>query len=258
MTAQFPVGPHRPPDPARRPGVRRSSPTRVRPALHRPHGDRRVDAGPPAGTTRAVVPYGPFTARPGGGGAALRARRSSRGSRPTGTPTARLAVPARPTPRGSRRSARRLALPELPGEDFLAVAARSWSPPTTTGCRRRAASEPVPAAVHVRLRGRSWACGPPPRYRTAASPARPVPYFPGGVQPVVALDVARLHPGGPGAPARPSAAATTPRACARREAAEHGCDQVVFLDAASTLGRGAGRHERLLRATADGELSPRR
>ena len=53
----------------------------------------------------------------------------------------------------------------------------------------------------------------------------------------------------PAARVRPSAAATTRRACCpQQEAAEHGCAQVAFLDSAEhTLGRGAGRHEPLLR-----------
>ncbi len=58
-------------------------------------------------------------------------------------------------------------------------------------------------------------------------------YFKGGARRRCRSGSRRTTPAPrPAAPAPPSAAATTPRACvAQAEAIEHGCDQVVFLDA---------------------------
>ena len=68
-------------------------------------------------------------------------------------------------------------------------------------------------------------------YLLIASPVGP--YFAGGVKPIdvwLSTDYTRAAPRRHGR--RPSAAATTPRRCCRRrEAVEHGCDQVVWLDA---------------------------
>ena len=52
-----------------------------------------------------------------------------------------------------RRSARRLALPELPVEDFLATRHRAGRGRPALGARRGGGEEPLPAPVHVRLRG---------------------------------------------------------------------------------------------------------
>ena len=131
-----------------------------------------------------------------------------------------------------RSSAHRLAIPELPEEVFieslrqLIAVDGAWVPPAggeaslylrpfifaTEPGSRCAARQPVPLPGD-RLAGRARtsraassrsACGCPP---STCGPA-------------------------PAAPARPSSAATTrPRCWRRREAAEHGCDQVVWLDA---------------------------
>ena len=84
-------------------------------------------------------------------------------------------------------------------------------------------------------------------YVLIASPVGP--YFKGGVKPVtvwVSPDYTRAAPGGTGA----AKCGGNYAAClvAQAEAIEHGCDQVVFLDAVrAPLRRRAGRHERLLR-----------
>ena len=162
-------------------------------------------------------------------------RRSSRASRPTATPTARSGPSGpRPTRPGSSARPRRLALPAAARGGLPRVAARCSSPPTRRGSRPgRRRGQPLPAAVHVRLRGVPRACGPRPTvtYCVIASPAGA--YFAGGRQAGVDLAVHATTPAPPrAAPARPSAAATTPPAWPPQvEATANGCDQVGFLDA---------------------------
>ena len=157
-----------------------------------------------AGTTRSVKAYGPLHAGPGRRGAALRAG-DLRG--PQGLPARRrldLGVPARrPTPPGS--SARRAGWPcrELPAEDFLGVDRGARRRPTRTGCPSRRRGQPLPAAVHVRVRGVPRACGRAEHvpYCVIASPGRRRT-SPAGVKPVsiwLSEEYTRAAPGGTGA-----------------------------------------------------------
>ena len=158
----------------------------------------------------AVLPAG---AGPGRDGAALRAG-DLRGAQ--GLPAARRrgrAVPPDANARRFRRSARRLAMPELPEELFLA-AVEALVGRTASGCRRA---------------GRACTCGrscSPPRRSSAMRPANEylflliafprAPYFPGEVAPGHGVAVRRVRPRrASAAPARRSAPATTPAACSR-------------------------------------------
>jgi branched-chain amino acid aminotransferase len=139
----------------------------------------------------------------------------------------------RPEENGARmiRSARRLALPELPVQDFVATvdalvtADQRWVP---EGEGEKSlylrpfmfASEKflgVRPARHV-------------TYMVIASPAGA--YFPGGVRPVsiwLSEDYSRAAVGGMGAAKTGGNYASS--LVAQQEAGENGCDQVVFLDA---------------------------
>jgi branched-chain amino acid aminotransferase len=129
-------------------------------------------------------------------------------------------------------SARRLALPELPAEDFLGsvralVAADiDWVPDQRDGEKSlylrpfMFASE---AFLGVRPAARVTYC-------VIASPAGP--YFAGGVRPVsiwLSQDYTRAAPGGTGAAKCGGNYAAS--LAAQLEAIERGCDQVCFLDA---------------------------
>ena len=95
--------------------------TRGSAALHRPHVHRGVDARTPAGTTPGSrrTARSRSTPRPR---CCTTRRRSSRGSRPTGTPTARCGRSApRPTPPGWPAPPGGSRCPELPVEDFVAT-----------------------------------------------------------------------------------------------------------------------------------------
>lgn len=130
-----------------------------------------------------------------------------------------------------RSSARRLAMPELPDEyflgslDILLKQDQAWVP---SGEDRSLYLRPFMFSTEVGLGVRpadSYS------YLLIASPAGP--YFPQGVKPVsvwLCEDYVRAAPGGTGeAKCAGNYAASL---VAQAEAIEHGCDQVVWLDAA--------------------------
>jgi branched-chain amino acid aminotransferase len=139
----------------------------------------------------------------------------------------------RPTENAKRfnASARRLAMPELPEEDFLAAidklvaVDRKWVPESNGGSLYLRpfmfASEPF---LGVR----------PSREYIFCVIASPVgPYFKGGAKPVkiwVSEDYTRAAVGGTGAAKCGGNYAAS--LIAQAEAGQHGCDQVLFLDAA--------------------------
>ena len=176
----------------------------------------------------------PDHAGPGDRRAALRAG-DLRG--PEGLPARRrlgLGLPARrPTRRGSHRSAQRLALPAAAGRGLPRVDRGSWSRPTRPGCRPAARAQPLPAAVHVRLRGRSSASGRLGQVTycviAASGRVRTSRRRQAGVDLAVSEDYTRAAPGGTGAAKCGGNYAAS--LVAQAEAAENGCDQVVFLDA---------------------------
>jgi branched-chain amino acid aminotransferase len=129
------------------------------------------------------------------------------------------------------RSARRLSLPELPVEDFVA----------SVDALVRADERWVPAAegeksLYVRpfMFASEKFLGVRPAkhvtYMVIASPAGA--YFPGGLKPVsiwLSEDFTRAAIGGMGAAKTGGNYASS--LAAQQEAIDHGCDQVVFLDA---------------------------
>lgn len=129
-----------------------------------------------------------------------------------------------------RASARRLAMAELPDElfigsiDALLEIDREWVP---GGDDRSLYLRPFMFSTEVGLGVRPAASY---RYLLIASPAGP--YFPQGVKPVsvwLSEDYVRAAPGGTGeAKCAGNYAASL---VAQAEAIEHGCDQVVWLDA---------------------------
>jgi len=178
----------------------------------------------------AVRPYAPFQMDPASAVLhyaqmifeGLKAYRHADGSVWTFRPEANAARFA--------RSARRLALPELPAQDFVASidalvqVDRDWVP---GGGEASLYLRPFMFASEVFLGVR------PARevtYCLIASPAGS--YFAQGVQPVtiwLSEDYTRAAPGGTGeAKCGGNYAASL---VAQREATEHGCDQVAFLDA---------------------------
>ena len=162
------------------------------------------------------------------------ARRSSRGSRPTASPTARSRPSGRSRTRhGSHRSARPAGDARAPGGAVPGVAARAGRRSTAPGCPADRDPVAVPAAIHDRDRGRPRraAVANAYTYLLIASPAGA--YFPRGVQAGVGLAVHRIHPRRSGRHRRGEVrAATTRRSLvAQAYAAEQGCDQVVWLDA---------------------------
>lgn len=129
-----------------------------------------------------------------------------------------------------QRSARRLALPELPVDDFvrsieaLVDVDQSWVP---AGGEASLYLRPFMFASEAFLGVRAAA---EVTYCVIASPAGA--YFSGGVQPVsiwVSQDFTRAAPGGTGAAKCGGNYAAS--LSAQVEASEHGCDQVCFLDA---------------------------
>jgi branched-chain amino acid aminotransferase len=130
------------------------------------------------------------------------------------------------------RSAHRLALPELAAEDFigslraLVEVDREWVPSGESG----------EASLYLRpfMFASEAFLGVRPAvevtYSVIASPAGA--YFPGGLKPVsiwVSEDYVRAAPGGTGAAKCGGNYAAS--LAAQMEAADHGCEQVVFLDA---------------------------
>ncbi|BBZ70084.1 branched-chain amino acid aminotransferase [Mycobacterium paraseoulense] len=130
-----------------------------------------------------------------------------------------------------RSSARRLAMPELPDELFmgslcqLIAVDKPWVP--AAGGEQALYLRPFIIATEPGLGVR-----PSKRYRylLIASPAGA--YFKGGINPVtvwVSTDYVRASPGGTGAAKFGGNYAAS--LLAQAEAAAHGCDQVVWLDA---------------------------
>ncbi|GAA2473295.1 branched-chain amino acid aminotransferase [Streptomyces thermolineatus] len=131
-----------------------------------------------------------------------------------------------------RASARRLAMPELPEETFVAAIDAlvrqdsAWVP--EHGGEASLYIRPFMFATEVGL-------GVKPAneylFMVIASPAGA--YFPGGVKPVsvwLSEEYVRAAPGGTGA--AKCAGNYAASLVAQAQAAEHGCDQVVWLDAA--------------------------
>jgi branched-chain amino acid aminotransferase len=138
----------------------------------------------------------------------------------------------RPTANAERfqRSARRLALPELPVDDFvrsielLVETDQAWVP---SGGEASLYLRPFMFASEAFLGVRAAA---EVTYCVIASPAGA--YFSGGVTPVsiwVSEEFTRAAPGGTGAAKCGGNYAAS--LSAQVEASEHGCDQVCFLDA---------------------------
>ncbi|GAB3595333.1 branched-chain amino acid aminotransferase [Angustibacter peucedani] len=131
-----------------------------------------------------------------------------------------------------QRSARRLALPELPAEDFLGAvqalvaADADWVPDGASGeasLYLRPFMFASEAFLGVRPAAEVTFC-------VIASPAGP--YFSGGVKPVsiwLSSEYTRAAPGGTGAAKCGGNYAAS--LAAQVEAIERGCDQVCFLDA---------------------------
>jgi branched-chain amino acid aminotransferase len=131
-----------------------------------------------------------------------------------------------------QRSARRLALPDLPAEDFIEAARAlvaadvDWVPDPAGG-EASLYLRPFMFASEAFLGVRPAA---EVTFAVIASPAGP--YFAGGVRPVsiwLSSDYTRAAPGGTGAAKCGGnyAAGLAPQV----EAIENGCDQVCFLDA---------------------------
>jgi branched-chain amino acid aminotransferase len=166
-----------------------------------------------------------------------------------------------------RRSCRRLAMAELPEEYFLASIRalieqdRAWVPEDR---EKSLYLRPFMFATEVGLGVRP---ADEYLYLLIASPAGA--YFKGGLQPVsvwLTEDYVRAAPGGTGeAKCAGNYAASL---LAQAEAIEHGCDQVVWLDASEhrwieEMGGmnlyfvyGSGRHARLVTPALTGSLLP--
>src|SRR5215475_1503657 len=130
-----------------------------------------------------------------------------------------------------RSSARRLAIPELPEEAFieslrqLIAVDLPWVPPA--GGEESLYLRPFIFATEPGLGVRP---ATEYRYMVIASPAGA--YFKGGIKPVsvwLSTEYVRASPGGTGAAKFGGNYAAS--LLAQAEAAEHGCDQVVWLDA---------------------------
>jgi branched-chain amino acid aminotransferase len=130
-----------------------------------------------------------------------------------------------------RASARRLAIPELPDEIFmeslraLIAADHQWVPPA--GGEQSLYLRPFIIATEPGLGVRPSA---EYRYLVIASPAGA--YFTGGIKGVsvwLSTEYVRASPGGTGAAKFGGNYAAS--LLAQAQAAEHGCDQVVWLDA---------------------------
>lgn len=230
MSAQFTRTPHPSPVPA----VRRAEIVET-PGFGRHFTDHMVTITWTEGVgwhDHAVVPYGPISLDPAtmvlhygqeifeG----LKAYQQPDGSVATFRPDANAAR--------FRTSAVRLGMPQLPDELFLGsltellTADRAWMPPA--GGEESMYLRPFMIATEVGL-----GVKPSSEYlfMLIASPAGA--YFPGGVKPVdvwLCTDYTRAAPGGTGAAKCGGnyAASLLPQA----QAADHGCQQVAYLDAA--------------------------
>jgi branched-chain amino acid aminotransferase len=130
-----------------------------------------------------------------------------------------------------RRSAQRLAMPELPEDTFvraielLVSQDRAWVP---TAAEHSLYLRPFMIATDASL----GVSKPSSSYLLVVIAAPAGPYFSGGVRPVsvwLADNYSRAAPGGTGAAKAGGNYAAG--FAAQREALEHGCDQVVWLDA---------------------------
>ncbi|MGH3865388.1 MAG: branched-chain amino acid aminotransferase [Pseudonocardiaceae bacterium] len=167
-----------------------------------------------------------------------------------------------------RSSARRMAMPELPDELFLGSlrelvrADNSWVP--AAGGENSLYLRPMLFATEVGLGVRPATTY---RYVLIASPAGP--YFRGGLKPVrvwLCTEYVRAAPGGTGAAKFAGNYAAS--LLAQQQAAEKGCDQVVWLDAVERrwveeMGGmnlyfvfGAGKQARLVTPELTGALLP--
>ncbi|HET6211131.1 MAG TPA: branched-chain amino acid aminotransferase [Jatrophihabitans sp.] len=165
------------------------------------------------------------------------------------------------------RSAARLAMPALPAELFLeslralVEVDRAWVP---TAADASLYLRPLMIASEVGLGVRPADAY---SYYLIASPAGP--YFPRGVQPVsvwLSTEYIRAAPGGTGE--AKCAGNYAGSLAAQAEAAEQGCDQVVWLDAANhsyveEMGAmnlcfiyGSGEHARIVTPKLTGTLLP--
>ena len=133
------------------------------------------------------------------------------------------------------RSARRLALPELPEHDFveslraLVSTDIEWVPDPGPSGEKSLYLRPFMFASEVFLGVRPAA---EVTYCVIASPA--AAYFPGGVKPVslwISTDFARAGAGGTGAAKCGGNYASS--LAGQMEGAENGCDQAVFLDSST-------------------------
>jgi len=206
----------------------------VDPGFGRYHTDHMVSIDYDAGTgwhDAAVLPYGPIELDPSAivlhyaqeifeG---LKAYRWPDGSIVSFRPDANAAR--------MRASAHRLAMPELPDALFLEslrrliAADRDWVPPA--GGEESLYLRPFMIATEPGLGVRP---ANQYRYLLIGSPAGA--YFKGGVKPVsvwLSTEYVRASPGGTGAAKFGGNYAAS--LLAQAEAAEHGCDQVVWLDA---------------------------
>ncbi|QTI87251.1 branched-chain amino acid aminotransferase [Streptomyces sp. AgN23] len=129
-----------------------------------------------------------------------------------------------------QRSARRLAMPELPVDTFIEACEllvrhdQAWVP---QGAEQALYLRPFMFAAENTLGVRPAAAY---RFMVIATPAGA--YFPGGAKPVsvwVSEQYVRAAPGGTGA--AKCAGNYAASLIAQAEAADHGCDQVVWLDA---------------------------
>lgn len=164
----------------------------------------------------------------------------------------------RPELNGQRMmdSAKRLALPALPVEDFLAsieavvAADAAWVP--TGGGEESLYIRPFTIAYEDFLGVRPARTV---RYACIASPAGP--YFSSGVQPVdfwVSRRFSRAAPGGSGTGAAKCGGNYAASLAGQEEAFAHGCPQVLFLDAAEFRYVEEFGGMNCLFVTADGQL----
>ena len=150
-------------------------------------------------------------------------------------------------------SARRLALPELPAEDFLAslralvTVDETWVP---SGAETSLYLRPFMYATEKTLAVRPAS---EVRYSVIASPAGP--YFPGGLRPLsiwLSVEQIRAAPGGTGAAKTGTNYAAS--LAAQAEAAANGCEQVLFLDAIERRWIEEGGAMNLFFVHADGHI----
>ena len=204
-------------------------PIRVSAVSVRPDGRRQQyqdgqwhDAG--------VVPYVPADDGPLHQLAALR----SEHLRGSGLPAARWffwhSSARNATLPGLNRSAIRLAMPELPTELFvsaiesLASLQSDWVPDDQEKSSTSGPSCWAPRSV--------WACDPRAPYDFHGHRITRRGYFTHGVKPVTVWTLRSTCGRRLAVPERPGVPATMrPHLAAQAEAAEHGCDQVVWLDA---------------------------